>query len=232
MGGAQRYACSVRIEAVTRRSAGAQFAHRIPRISETFGALQGGSAQRRGAVPDRFIGHINSYRAGLELLIEALRQLDAEGTTTGVVYVGREAGLEFLPQEVRGRIACSGFLSEDRRDLALASCHAGFLPGPLEPPEADGRSRYSIPSRILDFCAAGLPVIATVHPDVATAFFLEPLSGNGAFLADDAHGVARAARSLRDLSTWHRSSEDVLRFFRSRFATSAENRQLAKYFRR
>ena len=177
------------------------------------------------------IGHINSYRAGLGLLLDALRQLDAEGTKTEILYIGRETGLEFLSQEVRRRVTCSGFLSDDQRDLALASCHAGFLPGPLESPGSDGRSRYSIPSRVLDFCAAGLPVIATVHPELATALFLEPLSGNGAFLAEDAQGVAKAARLLRDLAAWHRSSEDVRLFFRSRFATSAENRQLADYFR-
>ena len=195
-------------------------------------------ARDRAVAPDAatpfriaLIGHLNSYRGGLELLLDALRQLDAEGTTTEILYIGREVGLEFLPQDIRRRITCSGFLSDEDRDLALASCHAGFLPGPLESPQSDGRSRYSIPSRVLDFCAAGLPVIATVHPELATAFFLEPLSGKGAFLAEDARGIADAARLLRDVAAWRRSSEDALRFFRSRFAVSAENRQLADYFR-
>lgn len=37
--------------------------------------------------------------------------------------------------------------------------------------------RYSVPSRLADFLAAGLPVIAWVSPDTAVAEFLAPLEG-------------------------------------------------------
>jgi len=174
------------------------------------------------------IGHLNSYQDGLALLMDALQQMKQQGTRTEVIYIGPNEGLHLLPPLWRETIAPVGFLSDDRRDAILSTCHAGFLPGPLKP-QTDGRSKYSIPSRLLDFFAVGLPVIATVHPGSATADFLAPIAGKGVFLPERAEEILTLVQGLLKHPRWQEASERSLAFGRQ-FEASADNQNLADYF--
>ena len=185
-----------------------------------------------GITPFRIalIGHVNSYRDGLALLMGAVQRLRRDGVDTEVIYVGQEEALQFLPPSLREPIVYIGFLNDDRRDATLASCHAGFMPGPLQPPQTDGRSRYSIPSRLLDFSAVGLPVIATAHPASATASFLQPVAGKGAFLVRQEAEICALVRALMEPGRWREASDWSLAFFGEELASSDRNQKLADYF--
>jgi glycosyltransferase involved in cell wall biosynthesis len=174
------------------------------------------------------IGHLNSYQDGLDLLVAAIHQLNREGTHTEVIYIGPKDGLHLISPHLRQAIASTGFLSSDRRDAILSSCHAGFLPGPLKP--QTGRSKYSIPSRLLDYFAVALPVIATVHPGSATAGFLAPIAGKGAFLLEQKEEICALVQALRRRSYWQEASDRSLGFG-AEFEASANNQQLADYFK-
>ena len=52
---------------------------------------------------------------------------------------------------------------------------SAFLPGPKLDPGSDLRSRYSIPSRILDYMAVDLPIVGVVHEASATGGFVRKL---------------------------------------------------------
>ena len=118
------------------------------------------------------IGFLPAYRTGLHLLHEAIKQMRGAGVMIEVQYVGARRALDRLQEDITKEMSHTGYLpSHEARDAALASCHVAFLPGPLESPAEDFRSRYSIPSRVLDFMAVGLPVVGTVHPESATALF-------------------------------------------------------------
>jgi hypothetical protein len=176
------------------------------------------------------IGHLNSYQDGLALLMGALQQLKQEGTRTEVIYIGPKQGLHLLPRHLREMVASVGFLSDERRDAVLSSCHAGFLPGPLKP-QTDGRSKYSIPSRLLDFFAVALPVIAAVHPGSATANFLAPIAGKATFLLQRTEEICRVIQALRERSCWQEASARSLAFG-GEFEASANDQKLVDHFKK
>ena len=131
-------------------------------------------AEAPGAGPLRvaLIGFLPAYRTGLHLLYKAIQQMRGAGVPIELHYVGARRALDRLHEDITKEMGHTGYLpSHEARDAALASCHVAFLPGPLESPAEDFRSRYSIPSRVLDFMAVGLPVVGTVHPESATALF-------------------------------------------------------------
>lgn len=115
------------------------------------------------------MGDLVSYQDGLAVLVEARARLQAKGQAVELIYIGPDGAWRRLPKNLREPLIRTGFLpSDQRRDEVLAGCHLGFMPGPLAAPEDDLRSRFSVPSRILDFMAVGLPTVGAVHPRSAT----------------------------------------------------------------
>ena len=151
------------------------------------------------------IGFLPAYRTGLHLLHEASVKMRAAGLTMELHFVGSARALERLrePEITREMISTGHLRSNAARDAALASCHVAFLPGPLVPPVKDMRSRYSIPSRVLDFMAVGLPVVGTVHPGSATAQFYAEYGVGEHLLCGSAEDVVRAFAELREPGAWH-----------------------------
>lgn len=119
------------------------------------------------------IGDCGSYRDGLVILNDALKLVQARGHQINLTYIGRQKALDGWGSQIQHPIEVTGFvLSNDDRDRLLAKAHIGILPGPFPPPEDNTRSRFSIPSRILDFLAVGLPVAGPVHSRSATARYM------------------------------------------------------------
>ena len=158
-----------------------------------------------GAGPLRvaLIGFLPAYRTGLHLLHEAILQMRGAGVTIELHYVGARRALDRLQEDITKEMHHTGYLpSHEARDAALASCHVAFLPGPLESPAEDFRSRYSIPSRVLDFMAVGLPVVGAVHPDSATALFYKEY-GVGKYLeCGTPEQIAEAFTALKRPDEW------------------------------
>ena len=153
------------------------------------------------------IGDCGSYASGMDLLNAGAKLARARRLDTQFVYIGREKATVSWRGRLEQPLEVSGFLeSDDDRDRALASGHAAFLPGPYEDPETDPRSRFSIPSRVLDFMAIGLPIIGSVHPCSATAKYMNNLNVSRFAQARSGEDVANALLALADPATWAAAS--------------------------
>ncbi len=154
------------------------------------------------------IGDIVAYRSGVLKLLDAVTMLRAGGYGVTVRYIGRPGALRHIGVAADSPIESVGFLpSEAARDRALSECDIGFLPGPLGDPESDPRSRYSIPSRVLDFLAIGLPLVGTVHPRSAAFRFCADLGPSEFLACATPSEIARAIRDLGDPQAWSAASE-------------------------
>jgi Glycosyl transferases group 1 len=163
------------------------------------------------AAPTRriaILGDIGSYIEGIRCLITAVDHLRTRGSAAWhIQYIGAQkmlsrAGLPRLPF-----LRSTGFLASPRdRDAALSSCHVGFLPGPTASPEHNPRSKYSIPSRILDFMSAGLPIVGTVHPRSATYSFCERLAITAGLTACTGEAIANALELVAERQEWEARS--------------------------
>ena len=112
------------------------------------------------------------HRHGLDLLAEAWPRVVKRFPRAELAYTGTQ--FEAVPTGLRAHVKNLGFVAEARYLEILRTSHVGYVPGPVE---LDGYGRFSIPSRIADFCMAGLPVIACVAPGSAAEIFLRPMLG-------------------------------------------------------
>jgi glycosyltransferase involved in cell wall biosynthesis len=121
-------------------------------------------------------GNISSYAEGLDDLDEAIALLERKGVKVEVSYLGPPKILRQSNTTLKKRVKVRGFLpTQGELDSALSRAHVAFLPGPKLDPKFDLRSRYSIPSRILDYMAVNLPIVGTVHKASATGGFVREL---------------------------------------------------------
>lgn len=163
-------------------------------------------ARPPGRTPLRIalIGYCSAYTNGMSLLNDALNLMHAKGIATEVRYIGNRKQMERWSHCLPGKVRPTGFLhSDDARDQALASCHVGFLPGPLASPDTNSRSRYSIPSRILDYLATGLPCVAMVHRESATAIYLNKIGLRACIVECSADNLAEQLSALANVHVWN-----------------------------
>lgn len=148
------------------------------------------------------LGDISSYRAGLEAVEAADAELKARGTAPEWLLLGPPGVRRRIKHPALRLMRGVGFLPDPaERDAFLASCHLAFQPGPREDPATNHRSRFSIPSRILDFTALGLPIAGMVHPQSATAAFAPELRPT--MCLPDGAALAEAIFGLLHPDAWH-----------------------------
>jgi hypothetical protein len=149
------------------------------------------------------IGNCCPYLDGLSVLNETLRILKRRHYPFSVVYVGSKKRQKEWGDRLEDDVEVSGFVeSDDERDSLLSRCHVGFLPGPLAPPATNALSKFSIPSRILDFMATGLPITGTVHPQSATATYLGTQGLDSCLGVNTPELLAERLIELSDPSWW------------------------------
>lgn len=121
-------------------------------------------------------GDITAYVEGLDDLDKAIALLEPKGVKVEVSFLGSAKTLRRSNTTLKKRVTAHGFFPTQRElDSQLSQAHVAFLPGPKLDPKRDLRSRYSIPSRILDYMAVGLPIVGTVHEASATGGFVRTL---------------------------------------------------------
>lgn len=153
------------------------------------------------------IGNCRRYRDGLVLLQKALSHIALIGLKPSVVYIGSKKSYRNLGIDLGCDTEITGFVDSDaRRDWFLSQCHVGFLPGPLAAPAANMFSRYSIPSRILDYMATGLPVLAAIHPDSATSGFMRGLGMRDCMVEESEADLADKIIALAGTNAWRAAS--------------------------
>lgn len=112
------------------------------------------------------------HHRGLNLLAEAWPRVLARFPRAELVYAGQQ--FDAFPATLRPHVKDLGFVEGARYLDLLRGSHIGYVPGPVD---LGCYGRFSIPSRIADFCMAGLPVIACVAPESAAEIFLRPARG-------------------------------------------------------
>ncbi len=159
-------------------------------------------------------GNITSYADGLVDLEQAIALVEAEGLPVEVRFLGSPRILRQTRTPLKKRVKSLGFFpSQDALDLALSRAHVAFLPGPKPDPRRDLRSRYSIPSRVQDYLAVGLPIVGTVHPASATGGYLRGLGLEGATSCARPRELADWLLRLGQSSDWDGQSARSRRAF-------------------
>jgi hypothetical protein len=171
--------------------------------------------QIRDELTVAIMGDIGSYKDGVQCLIQAVKLLRRAGRNCRILYIGRRRTLKQCGLEGYRFITSTGFIaSGDERDRNLSECAVGFIPGPIAAPEHDARSKYSIPSRILDFMAVGLPFLGTVHSHSATYGFCRDLGIESGLLTTlDPKRLARLIMRMATLREWALNSRRNLAAF-------------------
>jgi glycosyltransferase involved in cell wall biosynthesis len=170
------------------------------------------------------IGFCLPYVDGLLVLNEALRIVKERNHKVSLIYIGNKKRVKGWGIRMDDKVNVTGFTaSDDERDRLLAQCHVGFMPGPLASPAIDTRSRFSIPSRVIDYMATGLPIIGTVHPESATSAYMEAFGLGGCLGTNSPELLAERLLALYDSSTWRLYSDLSLKGF---LAAQQESRSL------
>jgi glycosyltransferase involved in cell wall biosynthesis len=173
------------------------------------------SGVKNNCVRVALIGDIRSYLAGVLKLFEAIKILKKTGVSIKIIYIGKMSNIVKLGLYSKGNIEATGFVKDSaERDRILSTCNVAFLPGPGASPEMDHRSKFSIPSRILDFLTAGLPVVGHVHPSSATFAFLRELDfDQETVCCEDPAQIAEALFSLTKSHYWSIANQRSLKAF-------------------
>jgi glycosyltransferase involved in cell wall biosynthesis len=173
------------------------------------------------------IGFCLPYVDGLMILDEALKIVKERNREVNLIYIGNKKRVKVWGVHLKEKVNVTGFAaSDDERDRLLAQCHVGFLPGPLASPAINSRSRFSIPSRVLDYMATGLPIVGTVHPESATSTYMETFGLGSCLGTNSTKLLAERLLALYDSSTWQLYSNLSLRGF---LAAKQDTRKLVQW---
>jgi hypothetical protein len=167
------------------------------------------TAMAPGQGPLRVVmhGNISSYAEGLDDLDQAIALLDSRGMKVEISFLGSPKILRQAQTTIKRRVNVRGFCpTQQDLDRELGQAHVAFLPGPKLDPKHDLRSRYSIPSRILDYMALALPIVGTVHKASATGGFVRKLGLNNAATCSGPEEIADWLMRLSHPDKWAEQS--------------------------
>jgi len=152
-------------------------------------------------------GNISSYAEGLDDLDQAISLLEPKGFKVEISFLGSPKILRQSQTTLKRRVTARGFFPTQKDlDRELGHAHVAFLPGPKLDPRFDLRSRYSIPSRVLDYMALGLPVVGTVHKASATGGFVRKLGLENAATCVGPEEIANWLMRLAHPDKWAEQS--------------------------
>jgi len=143
--------------------------------------------------PDRlvYLGHISKAR-GAEEIVAAARALRGEGVTVELIGAADAEVRPLLRDAQRdGSLRWYGYVPNDRALRITEGALAGLAPLHDEP-----NYRHSLPTKIVEYMAHGVPVIATPLP---TSEAIISSADCGVLVPfNDAAAIVAAARRLRD----------------------------------
>jgi glycosyltransferase involved in cell wall biosynthesis len=133
-----------------------------------------------------------------KVFLPGWRAFAAQHSDAELLYVGTEDNK--LSPSARRHVRALGRLDPEKFAELLAGSSVGVLPVLHEP---GSRWQYSVPGRLSDYLAAGLPIVAPDCRDTATADFLAALPRGIVHPAANSTAVERALRRLHDDRTAH-----------------------------
>jgi len=155
-------------------------------------------------------GHVYGGNRALELLADSWPAIKQQFPAVELHYCG--AWGKQLPKQLLGEIVDHGLLGLNACQDLLRRCHLAYLPV-SHPSHTVGR--YSIPSRLADYLACGLPVIASTDPGSAIFSFLSSLTGGFAADVADRKALGQAVIALAgDSVCWTEASTKAASYAR------------------
>lgn len=142
-------------------------------------------------------------------------------------YSGAQA-YAFSPA-LRGLIKNCGLLPQPAWCETLAGARCALLPVMHR---ADDHYRFSVPSRLVDYLAAGVPVIAPSSPNTATGDFLDTFSHRGVIIANTAAEVHAALKRLFLDDDFHRQHAVAAQSAAPLFSIDRSRQRLREVFQR
>ncbi len=169
-----------------------------------------------------FIGHPKPWH-GADRLVEVVAELSHRGLRTNLLVVGGGPGAERIMQlaeqrAVASQVTVTGALPPAEASRLLTTCDIGLAPYREQDPF------YFCPLKVIDYLAAGLPIVASALGDipalVGDAGITVPAEDDVALVETVERmvldrdlrrrlGIAGRARAFRTL-TWHRTTETTL----------------------
>jgi hypothetical protein len=163
--------------------------------------------RERGPLKIVMHGNVSSYAEGLDDLDQAIDLLERRGLTVEVSFLGSPKIMRQARTTLKNRVDVGGFCpTQQDLDVELSRAHVAFLPGPKLDPKLDLRSRYSIPSRILDYMALRLPIVGSVHKASATGGFVRELGLDAAATCSGPEEIAEWLSRLANPVYWTKQS--------------------------
>jgi len=112
-----------------------------------------------------FIGHPKPWH-GADLLPQLLRDLNHDGIRASLLIIGGGKGADDLVADARhlgvaDQITVTGALDPQTATGLLASARVGIAPYPKQ------ENFYFCPLKVIDYLAAGLPIVSTDQGDIA-----------------------------------------------------------------
>jgi hypothetical protein len=114
------------------------------------------------------------------------------------VYCGRS--YHMLPADLAREIENLGFLEDEEFNRLLKNAKCGIMPIEHSPHD---RWRFSLPSRLVDFLAAGLPFMAPPNAGTATGDFLAANRGFGVRILLDEQDTLSALNKMFNDPEWY-----------------------------
>jgi glycosyltransferase involved in cell wall biosynthesis len=113
-----------------------------------------------------------------------------------VEVVGNAKTLPLLNKRHNVDVRFHGFVSSSRRDEIAAACDIAFLAGSTLSPQDCPLVKYSIPSKLGDYAAFGLPVVARLSARSAAEVFIREEANRFILVATVADEVLQSLRRL------------------------------------
>jgi glycosyltransferase involved in cell wall biosynthesis len=131
-------------------------------------------------------------------LLSAVAILDKEfpDQKVAIEFIGNAKTLPLLNRRYNVDVRFHGFVTSSRRDEIASRCDIGFLAGSTLSPQDCPLVKYSIPSKLGDFAACGLPVVARVSAKSAAEIFIREEANHFILVATVAVEVLQSLRSL------------------------------------
>jgi glycosyltransferase involved in cell wall biosynthesis len=145
-----------------------------------------------------------------KLLVDSWPAIKRQFPAVELHYCG--ASGKQLPRELLGEILDHGLLSHEAYQDLLRRCHLAYLP--VSHP---GHTvwRFSIPSRLVDYLACGLPVIASTDPGSGIFSFLSSLPRGCAANVADTKALVQAVMAFAgDSVCWAEASAKAASYAR------------------
>lgn len=168
------------------------------------------------------------YAAAFKLLVDSWPAIKQQFPAVELHYCG--ASGKQLPRELLGEILDHGLLSHEAYQDLLRRCHLAYLPV-SHPSHTVGR--FSVPSRLADYLACGLPVIASTDPASGIFSFLSSLPRGCAANVADTKALVQAVMAFAgDSARWAEASTKAASYARQQLRVENVRAELFRQLER